>query len=148
MITNFDLFLSFLEIMLWLHIILGATISHDPLLQKAYQSEALSCFTSWLKYIQSFDLCLDFCLVSLYFVQRIYIYLKKSKSRLLKQMSMANANTVCVTYTLIQSHFKHVQSTFMMFRSSSELHCTSICRISMWYIGYIESIITPIFPCG
>ena len=84
----------------------------------------------------------------LFCAKNIYLYIKKSKSRLLKQMSMANANTVCVTYTLIQSHFKHVQSTFMMFRSSSELHRTSICRISMWYIGYIESIITPIFPCG
>ena len=30
-ITNFDLFFSFLE-MLWLHIVLGVTISHDPLL--------------------------------------------------------------------------------------------------------------------
>ena len=30
--TNLDLFFSFLEIMLWLQIILGVTISRDPLL--------------------------------------------------------------------------------------------------------------------
>ena len=35
-ITNFNLFFSFLEITLWLHIVLGVTISRDPLLQKAY----------------------------------------------------------------------------------------------------------------
>ena len=35
-VTNFDLFLSFLEIMLWLHIDLGVTMSRDPLLQKSY----------------------------------------------------------------------------------------------------------------
>ena len=35
MITNLNLFFSFLEIILWLHIILGVTISRDPLLQKA-----------------------------------------------------------------------------------------------------------------
>ena len=34
--TNFDLLFSFLEIMLWLHIVLGVTISRDSLLQKAY----------------------------------------------------------------------------------------------------------------
>ena len=33
--ANFDLFVSFLE-MLWLHIVLGVTTSPDPLLQKAY----------------------------------------------------------------------------------------------------------------
>ena len=34
-VTNFDPFFSFLEIMSWLHIVLGVTISRDPLLQKA-----------------------------------------------------------------------------------------------------------------
>ena len=34
--TTFDLLFSFLEIMLWLHIVLGVNISRDPLLQKAY----------------------------------------------------------------------------------------------------------------
>ena len=33
-----DLFFIFLEIILWLHIVLGVTISRDPLLQKAYWS--------------------------------------------------------------------------------------------------------------
>ena len=42
--TNFDLLFSFLEIMLWLHIVLGVTISHDPLLQKAYSIQVLFCF--------------------------------------------------------------------------------------------------------
>ena len=41
-ITNFDLFFSFLEIMLWLHIILGVTISRDPLLQKTYRAKIIS----------------------------------------------------------------------------------------------------------
>ena len=34
-ITNYDLFFSFLDIILWLHIVLRVTTSCDPLLQKA-----------------------------------------------------------------------------------------------------------------
>ena len=33
--TLLDQFFAFLQIMLWLHIVLGVTISPDPLLQKA-----------------------------------------------------------------------------------------------------------------
>ena len=35
-VTRFNLFCSFLEIILWLHMILEVNISHEPLLQKAY----------------------------------------------------------------------------------------------------------------
>ena len=53
-ITNFDLFFSFLETMLWLHIILGVTISRDPLLQKAYRAKIISDET--IKFVSNLHL--------------------------------------------------------------------------------------------